>query len=154
MITLKIFSKLNYPQNNLEVAYEILNLELLTQRTSARCRIPPPLDLERKKCTEKHGELLIFLLRNLQCLMRKPQPPDEDSLTFCETQQTTSKRFSDGNDDDGAPAHHRVVWKQPAGAKVLGCGAKMLSSSIFPASALASWQWHNDFCSNEKWAPT
>jgi len=60
-------------------------------------------------------------------------------------QQTTSKRFSDGNDNDGAPAHRRVVWKQPPSAKVLGGGAKMLSSSIFPASALASWEWHNNF---------
>jgi hypothetical protein len=150
MITFNIFSKLNYPQNNLEVAYENLNLEFSTQRTSN----PTPVRSLQKKITEKLGELLIFLLRNLQCLMRKPQPHDEDSLTFFEMQQTTCKRFSDGNNNGGAPAHHRVVWKRPPGAKVLGDGAKMLSSSIFPVSALALWQWHNKFCSNEKWAPT
>lgn len=69
-------------------------------------------------------------------------------------QQTTSKRFSDDNDNDGAPTHHLVVWKQPLGAKVLGDGEEILSSSMFVVSALGSWQWHNDFCSNEKWAPT
>jgi len=41
--------------------------------------------------------------------MRKPQTHDEDSLTSREMQQKTSKRFSDGNDNNGALAHHLVM---------------------------------------------
>jgi len=70
--------------------------------------------------------------------MKKPQPHDENSLTSREMQQKTIKMFNDGNDNNGAPAHHLVMWKQPPGAKVQGNGTKMLSSSIFPMSALVS----------------